>query len=493
MNWILCLFLTLFINNFHITNSNQHETPSKQSNFTLSYEICMNQLNTLEYTLLEILTALHDHLEYWEQLQLRPIRRFISNGPLKWFKSQSQTIEIKDHVKVLQQEIENISRYIGYLHEIKQQKKSASANFAHQELYRLAHIINKCLDYSDPNTQPIIKENLEQELNILLMKNKKKLAHFKNTMNGRIAIHKKPSHFSRHWLEYSIGALSALSSLAYWYKNHDKVNKWVHDTHTSGKNFYHNYAYQPIQNIIDIFYGKYETKELITTEEIKNLEEMKREGIINFYKKHTNLAEQEIKKIAEEAIQQKTLPELIRKKWLETSPNALWNVLIGSTRLPYIGNKDAIWLALLKIDDGIITGKSALLLGQDILKANSLNQQILVAIPAVLTILGGCYTIKKAYNLFKKNPFDYIQKELISIESILNKYNNSSMSIDYTALGLIHYHEYKILNNIDCIPVGDQARFIRDLSELDSLEFSIPQKIATINRMYRAYPFLVKK
>ena len=410
------------------------ESPQKIQDYAVS------QAEQFQTVLINLLDTLYTHLEYWQEQEIKPTG---------WTSTTTQTNRIAEALLHLHNEVDQQAEQLALVTELLNQNEPTK-------------IIDK---------QEIIPKDIQT---------------YKKEVLERIKPCQKPGHVSRHWLKYTAGTVCALGAFAYWHQNKEVLAAWITHTKESAKNFCTNYAYKPIKNAIDIFYGKHQEKPFISPESIQQDEQILETMIREFYKDNyaSKKTPEQIKEIAQNAVQKRELPQEIADRYAQETKNPVKNLTSPWGQLGRLGIILGHIKALRFID--IIQEVD------DLRQANRLNLELSVGIPTALAGYGTYRALKGIYRFIhpREKNYEPTKKALLIIERILNKYDNPALTMGYAAQGKVLYWVHKLSQREYLVPTEQRSTFIVDLAELYSPDLLVGQKLRTIGRMYRTYSFL---
>ncbi len=436
---------------------------------------CMEQIDDFRDCLIDTIDQLYPHLTYWKH-----------HCHTLTTATTSQQESAATHIGALEQEIARNAHFLGYFNDVASQCKDISDQTKLQaHIYKTATLMDTCLTFcpqdmqEEESTAPIDQEMIHT----MLMSTKDKIEHYTKTVLERTKLHHKPSHFARHWLGYTFGTLCTLGALAYMHKNKEALTTWIRATHESAKRFFANYAYKPIKNAINIFYGKNQP------ESIKLSEESIQRMIIDYYREiHPHMLYDEMKQKAQGAAQNRELPaELIEELALEMR-NFRTNLWLPNWKITqYFGRGQYIRINAIEFE----IFKLQLI---DMFQANRLTIELLLTIPTFALLYGSYKISKNISHKISPHHISYkpIKRGLLKVEHILNNHNNTAVQMSYSAQGQLYYWLCKLRNYADQVPDKKRLYFLEDLAELGASDLQVDQKLSTINRMYRTYSFLLR-
>jgi hypothetical protein len=464
--------------------------------------LCKKTIEILQKNIIEVMDNLYQNRNYWQEAQYRPFGYFVEKGPLKWFSGNNQWREIEENLEIINSALLYQASFLGYLYETQDELSKENLEVNKEKIEQITKKIQHFLLNGN--------QNFEYSLEDLLKKSQK----YKNNILANLSAIQNPSHFQRYWHYYSIAALCTLGGYNYWGKNKKQIVEFCDETIKTGNHFFNHYIKGPIKNSIDIIYGKNkngndkivpenpdeitdesENSEKIVDEIITERIEPLSAEYINFYKNNSMLSEEEITSKIKKVIANRKFPPDLQKRADEESRNLTYNILwykgkILNLLYLKIGLLELMMYDRIKRTDRLVKRTD------QIMEAHKLNFELLVALPAtaIIGILGYLsYKIgNKLYHSFFSKPelyFQPLKEALVKLETILNAHQNIQ-SIDYAVQGQIFYWTQKLYNSRTTIPLVDRNSFELDLQELTCFDFTPSQKLSTIHRMFRAYPFL---
>ncbi len=464
--------------------------------------IAIHQAESLCMDLLMVLNNLLMYQQYWEKINIKPIRKITAQGPLGWTKKEeSQNNE--QLRKTLEQEIETATHYLGALYYHLQQFSYVQTDQdVDQNIQKTAIIISDCLKHSTINQDSSTELISHKQLHIMFLTNWSRIATYKKDRLVALAEVKKPSHLQHYWLDYTLGALAIGAAGLYWYHHQEECNKLQETVQAAIPNFYRNYLFGPFKRIYNLIFSNNNalSKEDLDHERAVNeaIIAHDQEGFAAIYKDllrkgQPNLSEEEIEQKSQKAASEGNY-SLFEPSYAKQANNAASNILSPSWYSKLVGQEGTLLSILfLKVQRAfILSNKTNMKLNNIFHRVDNLELtlQLFAIIPAALCI-NALYKIGQTmYNKPSKDMYKTIHAILLKMERILNKHNTTDQCMNFQAQGLLLYWVYALQKYHTSIPATYADDFQADIIELSSSHYEIHQKLGTIQRMYRAYPFL---
>lgn len=466
-------------------NSVATDTPEQPN--TLQTILCKTSVQKLQNSLVAVLDELYDHLHYWQQAQFRSFGYFIEKGPYKWLFGKKQDDDIQSKIALLEHEITRNASYLGKLKELENQFDSPKFK---NDIDLAVATIDQCLNFTEIDDTTSISPAYQREL-LVFRDYQEGIRKYKKRALRLVKTARKPSHVSRHWLSYSVATISALAGFIYYTKNKDKIATWIQDGKQASKNFFTDYIKNPAKNSLDIVYRKKEDKPLISPDACKIDKKILEKELWDYYNdNYSKMPKEKVKANIEEAVQSNTLPSEVMNDYTKQMKNPTWNALSPRGQIVRLFILAQFQPLKIRVNEGFQKFDR-------LFKANELNFELLVGLPASLLIGLACYSsykcLQTCYRFIspqKNLLFKPIKKALIALETIFNDHNGDVKKMNYTTHGQCYYWLSKLKKACYVIPLEERPLFIADLIDLESSVFTVSQKLATVQRMYRAYDFL---
>lgn len=450
-----------------------------------SPEILFSNCYSQHYHITQDLSALLDHIEhnilYWKMQQYSVWKYFIIRGPIKWFTGMPQDKEVQEKIHILEQKQKIISTYLGQLHKaFEELQKDKNETLFHQYLL----ILYDGLASQGPQNKAYetIQDNYQ-----LAQKTSELLKTFKSSMLKELDPYEQPGHLHRYWLTYTTLALVAGAAGYFAYHNPKYVAEKSSELPTIALNFWGKHVKKPITKIYNMLKG-------IDQDEQAN--EAKQQEI----KEYNKTVENEYpnttpgRRLGE--ICQHDLPNQIAQVDNRITPplnvkvmNVEHPMLDQGTKLATKGNIYATTLPeMIKL--GHYEKNDAQLRFLRMEQTLSLLLGMASTFPAYVVFKLGLSGLQKTYNaLTHHNITKPLMNYCSDIERILNK-NAHQETLSDESFGLILHKTNKLKDLQVYIPQEHRISFVDDIQELETIDFTIKQKLSTIRRMFRVYSFL---
>ena len=412
-----------------------------------------------------LLKNVEDNLTYWEKQTNR-----LSNP------DRSRIIQISG-LETLQK---SLAKKLARLHHIKQ-KYHKIDYFEDVSIDKYNEEIIKFILGLDQDLTGDMQHPSHKYASII----KKYQCHMINTIKE----FKRPNWFSEHKWPLIISGLgiAMLSGYSYHYQN--SIKNYVLDHWYKLNDVWKEHVVSPLKLVWKTVLNEINYEPLITEENVNLKKESVKEETTLYLK---SIDQGFVNKIFKSPSPEKELADAA-EKFVEFSPNKVEEILSREEKNPYynalFGSLPRNYL--LKIKKFEYLAMKILLVAETYRKQNHLNFAIIACVPAGLLLYGTCALLKKAFGSFfsKKVYFKQFKTTLVSMEKLINK-DLLQPTLPYETMGLLIYHIDKLKKLLRKTPYAERYTLQEDLIELESIEFSPQQKMATINRMYRQYDFL---
>ncbi|KAL9643436.1 hypothetical protein ABK040_010051 [Willaertia magna] len=295
---------------------------------------------------------------------------------------------------------------------------------------------------------------------------------------------KKPNHFQRNWIRYSL-LLSAGSIVGYYsYKNINNIIEISVDSYKSLKRFIQNSILEPIYNIYSIIHYDEHKHQLASKDDlevsVKSLERMVTDFINDNDKSipSSKLAEYvELAKKGDISV----VMETYEKELKSPIVNTVFGNLARCLLIQIQKQKVAIEQSMISIDS--------------LMKQNELNVELIACIPGLLVFT----LIYVQFNRLKKET-DYskitspMARHFSQIERVLNR-NLTRPTLTLPDYGYIYLYSQRIKHLSKNFTKFIENRvlfgdFEQDVEELNATNLNPQQKMNVMNRVWRTYKFL---
>ncbi|TPX57764.1 hypothetical protein PhCBS80983_g03581 [Powellomyces hirtus] len=357
-----------------------------------------------------------------------------------------------------------------------------------------------CTDFSDlevtPQPIPLLYQQAKDIYSSLQL--------LEPSFHQLMSRHGRPSALARYWAPVAALTLTAYKVGSTVAVRWDDVQDWANNFKETVLSFFSEWILKPLENIYVTVRHKEARLSLSSgdslTADLESLERM----VVDYAKDQGITSAAEIRIIAEQA--QKGDLSVVLKRYAEEIKSPLKNAVSG----------DLIRALLIQIQKAKVDGELAIDALDKLLRSNELNFAFLAVTPSLLVswLLG-----KKMGSLFssgkeksKAKTYEYIRASIRNIDRILNQANRGpgqKSTLTYKAHGLLLCEVYLLRK---CVPAvtrreSYRQRFIEDLRELESgfhvdeakgsrrvdstgESWTVAQRVATVQRMYRTYPFV---
>lgn len=495
--------------------------------------------------LLRVLDVLTECQEYWIMQERHPWRYYFHKSPLKWFNKDSQYAEVGRNKKVITKVLEKYDRVLGQIiHFIHSFDAQASVEKQYNWLHQLTQIINLIVAGApeQSNSKIGFTSIAHSFINQYTL-----LPHHINKVLRLMDHAQKPNHFVRHWFAYTV----LMGGIIYCYLDPHlalttggaAIIDWYRKKDETGLNFFERWVVKPFGEFKSIVLEAPDDSMLQIDHSVKlrdgiieqlALMEKKEDPLTQTFKQADAFLQEDIKKVIDRLMLNET--EEQKEKILATILNQgdmspLWNYVnspeleslygLGWQGKPVIKNADTLKdqmldVLLAKIDLAekgiranlgptlIETQKNLLAIQlaalNDVIgsvrstntnvKKHDLSLKILALAPAGLGGLGLFKTVQKIYKRLVHHDYRKVNNLLCDVEKVLIK---STDTMNYALYGrLIHLlHQIKT-SAYACVPTKNDIgyKFIADIQELESYDFSPREKEKLIVLMRQRYTFL---
>lgn len=449
------------------------------------------------------LSDLFDLLGYWQSIRSRPLHYFTTHLPTQFLNKETQTKLADEAIAVITSSITFHATYLARLHENFNSLNNATQIADIQNCVAQAISIMNSFFAQDLTVPEASLANIEDTYQALI-KHHQTIALYQKTFIESLIKYQKPGHFERNWLRYTIAGTVALGSAAYWYTHQDQISKNCTQTYDSLKKLFTEHLYEPIKKAIHHY--KNNDQKNIPQNNDEKIEDLK--YLIESF--------ESTKKVQIKVIAQHLLDSKAFKNYEDALKEAthvvttgeykpLEQFLIDSGNVSFSGMLDTLKALLLEarkiyLDAGkiVINGmhdKNKMIEQWDKFREdNAVTYQALLTIPVIISVIGIYFSYKITKSITNDlidTQYNPVRETLLSIENILNHFNKSTREIPENQQGMIFYLLHKLQLYISHIPKKHhQDQFLQDLKQIESHNYSIDQKLATINRMFRSHEFL---
>lgn len=461
---------------------------------------CISLNELLFHILLCQLEQTNEQLEFWTERSDNLVNYYIEKGPFEWIyesiMSFFKMFSMKQHKKKRKKKYPIQVSSVHQLEEIKSKiislereiaahlgrLRRMNAAFSTIELKDLESHISKCIQnniyFIEAITKIPTKQGSFEECCDSIIK-------YQDFVTKKLKETSPPNILRRNWLKITIFGIGISIGGYFLYKHRNECNQWIRTTMNSLKEFTIDHVVKPAKNILNIVI-KHHTMSIFNPVELQTSKESLKVMLEDIGKDlNKNMSEEDLKILEEKAknfetsIFSKQLENEIRKplKSLITG-NLLRMLLIQSHRLK---------LDVLRIMEELDT----------ILKQNQINFDIMATIPVIIFLGGMTYYVRNIYKQYgiTTKAYSNIVKHLRDVERILNHScarDHAVAIIGAEDEGYLLMRLLQIEHWIEKAKISPYARkiFSQDLQDLYSPEYSVQQKMKTIERMYRTPAYL---
>lgn len=474
---------------------------------------CKKQTKHVSNTLLAFLTELSDIIAYWKLQKIKPLRYFISRGPLKWFSSIKQYEEVDAAITFLEQEYDRLFYFLGRLNlNASQLEVTLNMPVFLEKVQQQLTLIDACLNFSqkrNKSSEDIAFENVYR----LYQKNNDNLLRFDQKFHEYINPYQIPMHLRRYWLEYSMLLAGGIVASHYAHQNPDHIQQTVTNFGDYVMDLIQTKIVSPIRKAWDVLF-KFEkpkhdidiVKEALHHQaQIKAFEELaaqeKESARIQFHnyckEAHPEKSPAEVDIEFNKSIEQYWSDLLLKDFNEKEMKNPVYNIIRGKL-IKLIALRASIEYLhpmkqfMVQIANSYYKVDNLINSLQGDIEAHSITRAVCLVGPILGVIFATGYISKKLIS--KMMPIDTsnqkIQKVVHLIHRTINIYPSQKKRISHINNGKIIYWVHclkKLAKNID---VDFQEIFNQDCKLLASFELTREQKLVAIEQMYRNYRFL---
>lgn len=446
--------------------------------------ITIHQITRVQEYLLPLLATLFSYKEYWQSLNTNSLRKNITQMSFGFNKKESSPFSTETLIKKIEEEIYKITYYLGYLYnQLQHFGALENEDVLQLHLIQTTAVLQDCLENKMPAQMAEYQLANTQDtsnLHTILLKNWRLLATYSHDYLASINSLKKPSYLRQNAVNYTLGTLGLIGLGYYIYQNKETVIENHKKISIATTNFYKEYVLKSLKecfdDIVDI--NKKSHNPPITPEMVEKSESKLLDSYAIVIKQTTNedLSREEIQMMPE-----KPDLEQLRMEQMNHWPTT---IAYSNTLGPIINTE---------FQEVKIHGAKTLSFLFEILKSNWLTFKLIT--PTYIGYISYiAYKITNSlYHKYIPHKKSYISIHtiLLTLERILNKYNKTDQKITFDTQGLLLYWIDTLTHYKTIIPSQFKGNFEEDLQEISCPDYTITQKLRTISRMYRTYPFLM--
>ncbi|KAJ3161298.1 Nuclear control of ATPase protein 2 [Geranomyces michiganensis] len=336
------------------------------------------------------------------------------------------------------------------------------------------------------------------------------LQHHELTFKRLMQKHGRPSPLARRWVPVTSAVFIAYQFGSALAVRWDDVKAWAEDVKETAYDFFVEWIVKPLENIYVTVRHK-ETRLSLSSAgslaaDLESLERM----VVDYAKDQGVTDADKLRLIAQQA--QIGDLSVVLQRYAEEIKSPLKNAVSG----------DLIRALLIQIQKAKVDGEVAIDALDKLLRSNELNFAFLAVTPSLLIswLIGKklAAVLSGGKEKTKAQAYEYIRGSLRNIDRILNKCNtrNRASKLPYKAHGLLLCEVYLLRKYVPVITRKHsyRQRFMEDLRELESgfkpeaswshadfssrdvdaesaeMTWTVSQRMETVRRMFRTYPFL---
>lgn len=477
------------------------------------------------YDLMHLARNVEFAIRYWTYEHHEEQKRFYNKNILRWFHRSSYDHQATINLEQLKALREDMFYLLGAM--LTTQKKYEQARDYDQCKQVFADAMVFYHDYYQLDAQ------FSLDFHSLVHVQSAVLEHV-DGLDKQYCTHSAPSHITRNWFKYTLGAAAVGGAAWFTYRNYENFDQWLEKGKERVNRFYVDHVQDPVQKIKKSLFEEEKPKILTpdlvafndTVGPIAEVNELDRRAAQNQLRemyKHEIIekiksdqgwralfskypTDEEIEKM----MQNKELLQELDVEHLKAflfSPNAAiravtrqalvlkeegYDVLDGVVKTVRNIEKN---LELGKIKTNInalmTTVQQMITTLEEERQDQKLNLQIAALLPAILLVYGAGSACIAGYNkLFKKNfAHNPMKRAIRKIEMVLNE--SLDKEKDFFVEGQLHFYIHALGDFMSIVSSEQEVRFYQDIAELERDDLSYQQKYNVIQRMYHTYYFLL--
>lgn len=242
---------------------------------------CAPFVRSVLMMIVHVLDNLIDLEMYWSKQERHPLRYYFHKSPLKWFSKNSQRREIEYNKFFIHRIIEHYNTILGQLvYFIDTFDSQATVQAQYEWMRQLTEIVSSMV--GKPQGDKAIKHLSNKQFDYLaqlFIYQSNALKNHHKKVSLCINHVKKPGHFIRNWIVYTIAA----SLCAYcWVDPHMIISSslaailsWYYKTDDEGNTFIKRWFEKPVAEFKNVLEGKLPEKWIEHDKEILKIDELK--------------------------------------------------------------------------------------------------------------------------------------------------------------------------------------------------------------------------
>lgn len=459
--------------------SSSYAYKNEQSNFLKFW--CTKNLQELEEQSLSAMDEIMMHLSYWRAEEKKIMH---ARFGLSWDRSNLDTI--KTNIQGLEKAFNQKAHFLGVIHQLKNSLKSGSDSAIAESIKKthraLIHEVGRTDTLNEStitrfdSAQKITQDTYSLAVNELPV-----------NLKAVIQPYKRPSWYQAN-KKYLIaaGALTAAVTASYLV-HQTSISKACNTYAGVLGDFFRNHIINPLLLIKQIIIDK--RNNMIMSQESYDQTKRETEHILDELLRTVNpkLTDEEIRNHVTQITVNNNMSYLDRI-WHDQFSNAfskvLWHLYDGK-------------MALLQASSAQILVHK--LQTYKILIQASRDLQLLLPVaaltPTALLAFAGYKLSHKSVRALMSEKISgtttqTIKQNMIALERIINYHNKNNQALQNEHVGQLLYHCNQIRKALKKQKKIDTFMFLQDINELESLDLTLSQKMAVIDRMYRTYEIL---
>jgi hypothetical protein len=462
----------------------------------------------------QILNVLHDidnFIVYWRYQQNHQISYFFGKSPIKWIVGKNQEKEIIHNLIRLERKQSEfytmLGALTGHLHVFTETGTTYEDCYAWiEQLFTIVASVK--VEIHDSTTDGTNFDTLAVQLERKI----KRVSKLKDDCMLSLKMAKKPSHFVRHWITYTIGAASIAYLIHYHVSSPEILPKALEKSQGAIKSVVQSVVVDPMTDLWRVFFGTHSEDSITNIEEkVEKIEKIA--GIIEAKVNELTAADIQSLKEYSLALSNKVLARMkVANKdeiMEEISAGCLDKLskLAEDTSIYYYNDKvdlgianvllmiDEVLTLLQKypelIDEGILPLLQEIgFLFADVGKVTSnllKNNFWTVKLAAFTPLAGACFGIHKTYQWSTTRDYSPIRIALADVNSLLIE---SAAHLDDYDYGKLVYLICKLRHKSVYLKDALSNEFLTDVAKLESKQYSAQTKRGIVENMFNKYAFL---
>lgn len=452
---------------------------NEQSNFLKFW--CTKNLQELEEQSLTAMDEIMSHLTYW-----RSEEKKLTEARFALLTNKTALDTIKNNIQALEKVFNQKAHFLGTVHQLKSTLKSGSDSAIAESIKKTHRALTQEVGRTDTlNDTSITRFDSAQKIT----QDTYSLAVNELPVNIKATIqpYKRPSWYQAN-KKYLIaaGALTAALTASY-IVHHTSISNACNKYAGILGDFFKNHIVNPLLLIKQIIIDK--RNNMIMSQDSYDQTKLETERILDelFRTVNPKLSDEEIRNHVTQITVNNNMSYLDRI-WHDQFSNAftkvIWHLYDGK-------------MALLQASSAQILVHK--LQTYKILIQASRDLQLLLPVaaltPTALIGLAGYKLSHKSIRALMSEKISgstsqVIKQNMIALERIINYHNKKNQTLQNEHIGQVLYHCNQIRKALKKQKKIDTFMFLQDVSELESLELTLSQKMAVIDRMYRTYDIL---